>query len=338
MAKFSIVLPVRNGGEYVKACVQSILHQTVSDFNLEVLENCSTDATGDWLKSLKDERIRIYPSQKPLTIEENWNRILHIPKNEYMTFIGHDDLLDNNFLEVMDKLIKKHPDAAFYQSHFRYINSKGDLIRHCKPMDEFQYTPEFLAFFLSNMSELSIGEMFKSADYDRVGGVQDYPNILYADFELWISLLGSGFRAVSSDECCSYRLHPRSTSSSSSDVNHCLAFLRLISFCIDLKEKNKGLAYIFSKYGQDFFGVNCRSLTHRLLRVPNNSRKTLTVDAFLRAYKSKMDILIGENSFVPDQIPQIRWAHWIDSNFIPRNLFYAFKKLYSRPVLGRRGN
>ena len=39
MKKFSIILPVKNGGKYVKECVKSILFQTLNDFNLLVLDN-----------------------------------------------------------------------------------------------------------------------------------------------------------------------------------------------------------------------------------------------------------------------------------------------------------
>ena len=70
--KYSIILPVRNGGEYVKACVNTILSQTLQDFNLLVLDNCSTDGTSEWLTSLQNEKIILFPADKPLTIEENW--------------------------------------------------------------------------------------------------------------------------------------------------------------------------------------------------------------------------------------------------------------------------
>src|SRR5204862_7663308 len=123
--RFSIILPVKNGGAYVKECVSSILAQTYPAFNLHILENCSTDGTAEWLNTLKDERIIIYPAEKPLTIEENWGRIISIPRNEYMTMIGHDDVLDPNYLEVMNGLIEKYPDASLYQTHFRYIDGKG---------------------------------------------------------------------------------------------------------------------------------------------------------------------------------------------------------------------
>ena len=101
MAKYSIILPVRNGGQYVKECVQSILSQTITDFNLHILDNCSTDGTTEWIQSIKDDRIKVFLAERPLSIEENWARIIAIPKNEFITVIGHDDLLDPNYLGVM---------------------------------------------------------------------------------------------------------------------------------------------------------------------------------------------------------------------------------------------
>ena len=82
MAKFSIILPVRNGGEYLKDCVRSILSQTCNDFNLLILENGSNDGGPEWVRSLGDPRIKIIAADRPLSIEENWARIRTLEKNE----------------------------------------------------------------------------------------------------------------------------------------------------------------------------------------------------------------------------------------------------------------
>jgi len=78
--KYGIVLPVRNGGHYIKECVDSIFSQSLPGFDLHVLDNCSSDGTLEWLRSLKDPRIKIYPAEKSLSIEENWGRITRSPK------------------------------------------------------------------------------------------------------------------------------------------------------------------------------------------------------------------------------------------------------------------
>src|SRR5882724_6808437 len=92
--QFLIVLPVRNGGEYLKACVASILAQVHEHFRLVVLENASTDGTPSWLRQLRDPRISVRESPAPLEIEKNWARILQCDLSaEFLTIIGHDDLL-----------------------------------------------------------------------------------------------------------------------------------------------------------------------------------------------------------------------------------------------------
>ncbi len=333
MAKFSIVLPVRNGGEYVKECVQSILSQTVSDFNLEVLDNCSIDGTLEWLMLLKDERIRIYPSEKALSIEENWARIITIPKNEFMSFIGHDDLLDKDFLYVMDQLIQKHPTASLYQLHFRYIDEKGKTIRSCKPMSETQSAFEFLAFFLSNMSELSIGQMMRSVDFDEIGGIPAYPNLLFADLELWFRLIQKNYRASMSDECCSYRIHSRSTTNSSPALTYYYAIIKLMDFFVTLKSENKTMGIVLSKYGLDFLKPYCKTISHFLLRIQKKQRPHISVESFLSVFKKNIDIIIPGNDFDPTEIRSIWLAKQIDNNALTRNLFLLFKKIYSKPVV-----
>ena len=127
MPKYSVILPVRNGGNLVKECVNSILAQTNTDFNLLVLDNNSNDGTLQWIAALNDARIFLYPSSGDLSMEENWARIREIDKSEFMTLIGHDDMLQPHYLSEMERLIAKNPGASLYQTHFSFIPSKGDL-------------------------------------------------------------------------------------------------------------------------------------------------------------------------------------------------------------------
>ena len=333
MPKYSIILPVRNGGEYVKACVNSILSQTINNFNLEILDNCSTDGTYEWVSSLNDNRIRLYRSERSLPIEGNWARMLAIPKNEYMTFLGHDDLLDINFLEVMENLIGNHPNASLYQSHFRDIDENGNKTRSCSPMDEQQRVHEYVAFFLSGMSELSIGQVMKSADFNALGGLPDYPSLLFADLEFFTRLIQKGYRATAFEECCSKRVHVQSTTNSSSAVKYNDAFIRLLNYFIALKNMDNHFALIFQRYGLNFLKPYSRSFSHHLLRVPMKQRDGLLVKGFLLQYKKSVDELIPGNSFYPANQPSVKLALAIDNNYILRNIFLRFKKMYSKPIL-----
>jgi len=332
MAKYSIILPVRNGGYYVKECVASILAQSIQDFHLHILDNCSTDGTSEWLSSLNDPKISVFPAQRPLTIEENWGRITALEKNEFITLIGHDDILEPHYLEVMDRLILKHPQASLYQAHFRYIDSKGDTLRHCKPMDERQTPVEFLSFFLDGIIDtMGTGFMMRSADYDAAGGIPPYPNLLFADFELWINLTLSSYKATAFEECFAFRLH-QSMTTTSSDVKMQYAFGRFIDYLEKLRSQDSRLDEAIRRYALKFIQFYCQGLSHRLLRTSKNKREGQTVAGFTGKCRSYADRLVPQNDFDPYRSFGMRLAKYIDSNAFSRQLFLIFKKIYPTPL------
>ena len=334
MSRFSIILPVRNGGEYVKECVNSILNQSIPQLRLHVLDNCSTDGTREWIESLKDNRISIHPAERSLSIEENWARIISISKNEFITLIGHDDILAPDYLEIMDQLILKHPDASLYHLHFTYIDSKGEDIRRCKPMDEVQSAGEFLAFFLSNMIDMNgTGFMMRATDYDAIGGIPPtYANLLFADFELFINLTKKSYKATSFRNGFSFRLH-QSMTTTSSDLKFHEAFGKFIDYLMYLKNAVPEFETIIQRYSLDFLDYYCRGLSHRLIRTPISKRNGKTVEHFIKLSKGYADKLIPGNNFDPEKHLSVKFAKQIDNNPVSRKLFLFFKKIRTKPVL-----
>jgi glycosyltransferase involved in cell wall biosynthesis len=334
MTRYSIILPVRNGGVYVKECVGSILNQTLPDFTLHVLDNFSTDGTREWIESLNDNRITIIPADRPLTIEENWTRITSISKNEYITLIGHDDLLEAGYLQMMDDLIRKHPEATLYQTHFSYINSQGAVIRRCKPMDEVQSVNEFLAFFLSSQIDtMGTGFMMRARDYDECGGIPpSYPNLLFADFELFINLTKKGYKATSFEDGFSFRLHD-STTTTSSDIRFHEAFSKFIDYLVQLRDSDPQFRRVISRYALDFLSYYCKGLSHRLLRTPMRKRNGRTVSKFIGIIKKYADVLVPGNTFDPQKHFSVKLARQIDDSAIARSLFLFVRKLRSRPFV-----
>jgi glycosyltransferase involved in cell wall biosynthesis len=325
MNKYSIILPVRNGGEYVKECVRSILAQTIPHFNLHVLDNASTDGTPEWIQSLADSRIVIYPSGKSLTIEENWTRISSIPKNEFITLIGHDDLLHPHYLEEMERLIGIHPKASLYQTHFRFIDSSGGFLRNCLPMDEVQYAHEFLAAHMCHtMDSMGTGYMMRSADYDRVGGMPDLPNLIFADYILWIMLSRISYKATSVRECFSYRIH-QSVSKTTKGEEYIHAFEKYVHFLASTKTDDP-FREVIGRYGTSFLLYYCQSLAHRLLKTSRNNR-TLTIKQYIEDCRQYARLLVPDQDFDPMSRPLIKVANQLDSNFLGRQLFGIYQKI-----------
>lgn len=329
MSTYSIILPVRNGGDLVKECVASIFSQSVTDFDLLVLDNASTDGTLEWIQSLRDPRIRIYPASRPLTIEENWGRIISLPLNEFMTMIGHDDLLHPFYLEEMGNLISRHPNASLYQSHYRYIDQRAQLIRPCLPMDEIQQASEFLACqFSRTIDSMGTGYLMRSSDYVQVGGIPaNYPNLIFADYELWINLMRLGYKATSSRESFSYRIH-QNLSGRTNGMLYQEAFGKYIEYIKSLNRKEPSIKLVVDRYGQEMLYFFCESLCHRLLKTPMRSRSLKVFDFIKKCEQYAHEIIPGQD-FKPLDKFRIRIAGQIDRSFISRGMFNLFKKLNS---------
>lgn len=331
MPTFSVILPVRNGGQYVKECVNSILGQTHPHFNLLVLDNDSTDGTLEWIRSIQDDRIVIYPSNETLSIEKNWARIANVPKNEFMTCIGHDDVLMPGYLEEMIRLIGQYPDASLYQTHFNFIDARGERIRPCYPVEEVQQPAEFLSSLLKMKIDVNgTGFMVRSADYDRMGGIPPYPNLLFADFHLWLEMARISYKVTSPFNGFSYRLH-QSMTTSSTDERYRLAFDSLMDY-LDTLKKDPACCKVINEDLGLFLRFYCRSFSHRLLRTPLAVRQKQTVKEWVAHCDELAARLIDDNALMPSKQGSVTLAGLIDSNAFTRRLFLLFKKLYPKPV------
>lgn len=328
MARYSIILPVKNGGNYVKDCVNSILAQTYTDFDLLVLDNNSTDGTLAWIQSISDQRIKVYPSATDLTMEENWGRIKNIPRNEFMTMIGHDDLLHSHYLKTMDDLIEKHPAASLYQSHFQYIGPTAEFLRFCLPMDEVQYGHEFLASHMMRiMDSMGTGYMMRTADYNQVSGMPvHYPNLIFADYELWVRLSCLNYKATTPEVCFSYRIH-QNVSKTTNGEKYQQAFLHYVTFIKQFMKQNDAIRQVVRRYGNAMLLYYCEALSHRLLKSDLKTRKVRVADFIDQCKAAARDLGI-EQSFKPDFVTRIWISRLIDQSFLTRFIFYMYKKKF----------
>lgn len=278
--RFSIVLPVHNGGEHLKTCVASILAQTLaSEFDLLILENASTDGTAEWLAGLHDPRVHLYPAARLLSIGENWARIVQVPRGEFMTIIGHDDLLAPSYLETMRALVSKHPEAGLYQAHFRLIDAAGHFVRHCHPMPARESASEFLAARLGMIRHsFGTGYLMRSSDYDRVGGMPaSFPKLIFADDVLWLRLLQGSWKATSLQERFSYRLH-ESTSVAIDPMLLMDALEQFWRFLHEIATRDPEMSELIKRLGPVYlstFREECRlRLLRRAMEGNNNSYST----------------------------------------------------------------
>lgn len=335
MNQFSIILPVRNGGYYVKDCLKSILAQTYQNFDIIVLDNNSSDGTKEWIESLNNNKITIYPSAKDLSITDNWARVANVTKNKFSTLIGHDDILYPNFLEEINNLIIQHPNASLYHTHFNFINKNGEIIKPCKPMPNSITKESFIELFLENkIDSMGTGYVFKSSTYDALGGIPiKYANLLYADFELWYQLTSIGNEVISPKNCFAFRIH-QSTTTTSSINTKLKAFRTFVDFLVSAQQKDLSTTQLIEKHSKTYLDSNCQSMCHKLIKTPLQFRdKNTSVTDLINEFKVFASKLNPSNPYNPIKNKSILIAKIIDSNWLFKNSFLIFKSYFKKPIL-----
>ena len=215
--EFSIVIPVKDGGNLIGEAIASVLHQTHGAFRLLVLENQSRDATVRIAESFEDPRLAVFPSAASLDVSENWRRILDLDLAPYLTILSHDDILYPGFLEDIARLIAEDPGASLYQTHFHLINEHGRVIRACREMPTQEAADSFLeARQAHRRDSYGTGYVMRSADFRRVGGFPAFPRLLYADDIVWYRLAKLSYIARSRNVLFAYRVHEASEAQAAS--------------------------------------------------------------------------------------------------------------------------
>ncbi len=331
---FSIIIPFKTGKQYLIDCLQSVLAQDYPHYEIIVLADITSN-TDDALHAIKDlnnPKISVLLSDKNLDILQNWGRIKDLDKKEYMTILGYDDILSKGFLTCINNLINTYPEASLYHTHFNYINSNSETIKKCQSLPTQMTASDYLEYTLKETIDImATGYVFKSKDYDAIGGIPtNYPNLIYADVQLWIALTKKSYLVVDPAIQFSFRIHP-SVTKTSKDKILLDAFIIFIAYLKELKKEATSFELAIQSYLTTFAESTTKAMAHRLLRTPKNNRQGLTIDKVHNKIEEKcieMDI-----PYAPFKIKSIQIARFIETTPLLNELFLLFKKIYKKPVL-----
>lgn len=124
--KISVVIPVYNGENYLAETVESVLAQTFEDFELIIVDNCSTDATPGIAQKYaeQDDRVVYYKNERNLGMVGNWNRAVLLARDEYIKLLCADDVIEPEHLQAFVNVLDTHPNVSLVTSFEQLI---GDL-------------------------------------------------------------------------------------------------------------------------------------------------------------------------------------------------------------------
>ena len=125
MPVISVVIPVYNKEKFIENTICSVLNQTLSDFELIIVDDSSTDKSLSIIDSIKDKRIKTY-SIKNSGVSKSRNYGVEKSSSNLIAFLDADDLWKNNHLEQLYKLYLENPNCGMYaMSYIKNINFKS---------------------------------------------------------------------------------------------------------------------------------------------------------------------------------------------------------------------
>jgi glycosyltransferase involved in cell wall biosynthesis len=110
--KYSITIPAYNRPEYLEQAILWALGQTVSDFEIVVSDDCSTEDIAAMVRAFDDSRVRYYRSSERLGATKNHQRAVHLAKGQYVIALNSDDLMLPQCLQIGGRCLDQNPKAG----------------------------------------------------------------------------------------------------------------------------------------------------------------------------------------------------------------------------------
>ena len=124
MAFFSIIIPLYNKERYVENAIKSILKQTITDYEIIIVNDGSTDSSKEIISKYVSDKIRIIDHQKNKGLSAARNTGIKNATSDYVTFLDADDLWKPNFLQTIKNLISSYPEAHIFATNYDEVYPK----------------------------------------------------------------------------------------------------------------------------------------------------------------------------------------------------------------------
>ncbi len=203
----SVITPAYNAARFVRETIKSVQAQTFTDWEMIVIDDCSTDNTKDVVEEQagNDPRIRLLRMDKNSGQALARNKGMRVARGKYIAFLDSDDLWLPEKLAMQTEFMEKTGHVLTYSS-YKKINEKGDVISNplkCPPVVNLD----------SLLRSNNIGCLTAVYNAEKLGKVY-MPNIpKREDYALWLKILSMGNKAYLVDRCLAmYRIRQGSVS------------------------------------------------------------------------------------------------------------------------------
>lgn len=200
----SIIMPSYNTERFIADSIQSVLNQTYQNWELIIVDDCSTDNTDTVVASFTDSRIKYLKNEKNSGAAVSRNRALREARGKWIAFLDSDDLWASEKLEKQIKFMEEN------DYHFSYTN-----------YEKIDEESNKLNIFVSGPKEVTEKDMYRYCwvgcltvmyDAEQVGLVQIKDIKKNNDYAMWLQVSKKANCYLLSENLAKYRIRKKSIS------------------------------------------------------------------------------------------------------------------------------
>ena len=214
--RVSVCIPTYNGAVFLAEAIKSVLDQSLSDFELLIVDDCSTDATLEIARSFTDSRIRIHRNEERLGIPGNWNRCLSLAQGEYISLFHQDDVMLPENLARKVETLASDPTISLVHSAVEFLVEDSTLSPPANWLDDA--TEDLVIDGRVYFRKLLLGNlicapavMARRKTLLDLGGFDETLGFT-PDYAMWLKLCVEGRVAFLSQPLLLYRWHGKNAS------------------------------------------------------------------------------------------------------------------------------
>ena len=280
----SVIMPVYNSEKFIEFSVNSILNQTFTCFEFIIIDDASTDGTGEILKQICDQRVRVITNPVNLGNYPSRNIGIQASSGEFIFVMDADDLALPYRLERQLLFMLNNPDVGISSSWFRRFGAAGNMPVNY-PVDN-----EWLKiWFMENNYCLHPGLCIRKSSFPDEKSLLYNENLMYASDYEFVSRSFRNFRICNIPEILmEYRVHPAQITSSKFTEQQGYAdsirinYLANIGLFLDNREKSLHLTLLKNDYDGKFCLDDYLEWSHKILNY--NQHKPFFDDHCLAGY------------------------------------------------------
>ena len=214
----SVIMSVYNGEAYLEEAIESVIKQTFLNWELIVINDCSTDSTAEMLEqfALKDERIKVHTNEVNLKLPSSLNKAISLCSGKYIARMDADDISLPDRFEKQYKFMEENSDIALSSCRFMTVKNgvyaSGGAGGRC----DFEALKAMLLVVnpILHPGVIAKAEVMKKFNYDTTLTCTE-------DLELWTRMVMENQKIQILPQCLLiYRLHDKQITSTTLERQH----------------------------------------------------------------------------------------------------------------------